>query len=137
MNVPAAAQIPLLLKDLDSVGEARLAAHREQILRLARLASAAKLEGEAPKGAVQAVVAGTTLLLPIGDVVDLKQEKARLGKEVAKLAAELDKIAKKLGNEQFLAKAKPEVVEEQRERQAETEAARAKLQSALDRLSAV
>ena len=78
-----------------------------------------------------------TILLPLGDVVDLAKEKARLAREVAKLEGEIDKIARKLANEQFLAKAKPEVVEEQRERQEETARARDKLQAALERLAAI
>ena len=92
--------------------------------------------GEPPKGAVQAVLDEATLVLPIGDVVDLAQERQRLQKEIAKLEGEIDKIVKKLGNEQFLAKAKPEIVEEQRERQSEAEQARAKLKEALGRLAA-
>ena len=44
---------------------------------------------------------------------------------------------KKLGNPDFLARAKEEVIEENRERLAEAEAAKAKLESALNRLEAV
>ena len=136
MNVPAAAQVPLLLKDASSESLARLERHRDLIVRLARLSRVGSLAGEPPKGAVQAVLDEATLVLPIGDVVDLAQERQRLQKEIAKLEGEIDKIAKKLGNEQFLAKAKPEVVEEQRERQSEAEQARAKLKEALGRLAA-
>jgi len=135
MNVPAAAQIALLLKDPSAESAARLDRHKEPILRLARLSEARPIEGDAPKGAVQAVLDEATIVLPLGDVIDLAQEKARLSREVAKLESEIDKIAKKLANEQFLAKAKPEVVEEQRERQAEAEQARDKLKAALSRLA--
>jgi valyl-tRNA synthetase len=137
MNVPPGARIPLLLRGASPESRARLERHRDLVLRLARLASAAPLEGEAPKGAVQAVLDESTLVLPIGDVVDLAKEKARLAKEVQKLDGEIDKIAKKLGNEQFLAKAKPEVVDEQKERQSEAREARARFQEALARLAAV
>jgi valyl-tRNA synthetase len=137
MNVPPAAQIVLLLKDPLPESARRLERHKDLILRLARLAEARAIEGDAPKGAVQAVLDEATIVLPIGDVVDLGQEKARLAREVTKLEGEIDKIARKLANEQFLAKAKPEVVEEQRERQEETARARDKLQAALERLAAV
>ncbi|MBV9522550.1 MAG: hypothetical protein JO010_07140, partial [Alphaproteobacteria bacterium] len=60
----------------------------------------------------------------------------RLTKEIARLDGEAEKIGRKLGNAQFIAKAKAEVVEEQRERLAEAEQTRAKLAAALDRLSA-
>ncbi|MBX6367213.1 MAG: valine--tRNA ligase [Rhodospirillales bacterium] len=137
MNVPPGAQLALLIKDASPESRARLERHRDLVLRLARLASADLLDGEVPRGAVQAVLDEATLVLPIGDVVDLAKEKARLAREVQKLDGEIDRIAKKLGNEQFLAKAKPEVVEEQQERQSEAEAARAKLREALARLASV
>ena len=43
---------------------------------------------------------------------------------------------KKLNNEAFISKAKPEVVEEQRERRAEADAVRHKLADAVKRISA-
>jgi len=136
MNVPAGAKIVLLLKDAAPSSLVRLETHRDLILRLARLERAEALIGEAPKGAVQSVLDEATILLPLGDILDLAQERARLAKEIARLDGEIDKTAKKLGNGQFLAKAKPEVIEEQRERQAEAEQARDKLKAALARLAA-
>ena len=47
------------------------------------------------------------------------------------------KIEKKLGNADFVAKAAPEVVEEQREKLAELKAVLAKLAGALDRLKSL
>jgi valyl-tRNA synthetase len=135
MNVPATAKIALLLKDAAPATLARLAAHRDLILRLARLESAEALSGEAPKGAVQSVLDEATILLPLGGIMDLGQERARLAKEIARLDGEIDKAAKKLDNVQFLAKAKPEVIEEQRERQAEAKQARDKVFEALKRLA--
>ena len=82
------------------------------------------------------MVEGTILILPLGDVVDLGQEKARLGKEIDKLDGEIAKFAAKLGNPGFLAKAKPEIVEEQREREADTRRDRDRLKAAYDRLEA-
>ena len=67
---------------------------------------------------------------------NLTAERARLTKEVATLAADIDKTAKKLGNPDFVARAPEEVVDENRERLADAEAAKAKLESALARLGA-
>jgi valyl-tRNA synthetase len=137
MNVPASASIPMLLKDAAPETARRLDAHREIIQRLARLSRADLLAGEPPRGAVQAVLDEATVMLPIGDVVDLEQERARLARELARADGEIEGIARKLANPQFLAKAKPEIVAEQRERQAEKAATRAKLKAALDRLAAM
>ncbi|HEV2301825.1 MAG TPA: valine--tRNA ligase [Stellaceae bacterium] len=136
MNVPPAARPPLFVKDADAAATARLERHREHFLRLARLARIDKLE-TIPKGAVAAVVEGTSLILPLGGIVDLGREKARLEKEIDRLDGELARIAAKLGNPGFLAKAKPEVIEEQREREADAGRDRNRLKAAYDRLAAV
>ncbi len=134
MNVPAAAKIPLLLRDADAANAARLDRHRNLIERLARLDSLEALEGEAPKGAVQIVLDEATVLLPLAAVIDVGQELARLKREVTKAESEIAQIDKKLANRQFLAKAPPAVVEEQKERRAETAQLRDKLAAALGRL---
>jgi valyl-tRNA synthetase len=134
MNVPAAAKIPLLLRDADTVNQKRLVRHRDLIERLARLSSLETLIGDAPKGAVQIVLDEATVLLPLSEVIDLDQERARLIREMDKAAGEIAKIDKKLANQQFLAKAPPDVIETQHERRAETTQLRDKLTAALERL---
>jgi valyl-tRNA synthetase len=136
MNVPPAAQIELTLKDANAGSLARLATHRDLILRMARLSSVEPLVGPTPKSAVQAVQDEATLVLPLEGIVDLDKERARLTKEIDKLAGEIKKIDAKLSNEQFVAKAPDEVIEEQRDRRATADQARDKLQKALDMLSA-
>ncbi len=61
------------------------------------------------KAALQIVVEGATVLLDLAGAVDLDKERARLAREARALAAELDKIAQKLANPQFIAKAKAEI----------------------------
>jgi valyl-tRNA synthetase len=77
------------------------------------------------------------LAVKLGDVVDLVQERMRLGKEIGRLDADLAKFAAKLGNPGFLTKAKPEVIDEQREREADTRRDRDRLKAAYERLEAV
>jgi valyl-tRNA synthetase len=142
MNVPAASELAAYITETRSQGREWIARHNDQIRRLARLKATVFADAAEQrrltdgKSALQVVVEGTTVLLDLAGAVDLGKERARLQKEAAGLAAELDKIAKKLGNEQFLAKAKPEVIEEQRERQAEAETALARLNSAIGRIGA-
>jgi valyl-tRNA synthetase len=134
MNVPAAVKVPVLVKDADATVTARLDHHREHILRLARIERIELADIVLPRS-VSVVVEGTTLILPLGDVVDLGQEKARLGKEIARLDGELAKFSAKLANPGFLANAKPEIIEEQREREADTRRDRDRLKAAHDRLA--
>jgi valyl-tRNA synthetase len=135
MNVPPAARVPLLIKDAEPVAAQRIENHREHFVRLARVERFEPVES-LPPGGIQAVVEGATLILALGQVVDLPKERERLGKEIGKLNAELAKIGAKLANEKFLAKAKPEVVEEQRERHVDVTRDRDRLRAAYDRLTA-
>ncbi len=59
-----------------------------------------------------------TACLYVAALIDLKAEIARLEKEIARHKGDIAGIDKKLSNEQFVAKAPPEVVEEQHERPA-------------------
>ena len=136
MNVPAGAQIPLLLKDASPETVRRLDTYRDIILRMARLSSADTTAEAAPKGAIQAVLDEATVVLPLAGVIDLDQEKARLSKEIDKLTGEITKIDQKLDNANFVSRAPEEVIEEQRDRRATAEAAKQKLADALARLSA-
>ncbi len=136
MNVPAAAQIDMLLKGANDRSKARLAAYNDIIKRLARLSKAEISEAEPPKGALQMVVEEATIILPIADVVDLEQERARLKKAIEKEQQQIEKIDKMLSNKGFLAKAPEEVVEEQRGLKAEAENVIAKLSQALKQIEA-
>lgn len=75
-------------------------------------------DGERPKGAVTSVVETTEIYLPLGDMASLEEEKGRLLKEIAKAREELERIGKKLKNPEFLAKAREDVVEKEREKEA-------------------
>ncbi len=135
MNVPPGARIPLILKGASAGTQERVAAHRALIDRLARL-SDIRFGDDVPAGSIQDVVGEATVVLPLADVIDLEQEKARLQKEIGRADGEIAKIDKKLSNRGFLAKAPPDVVEENRERRDEADRARAKLAEALKRLEA-
>jgi valyl-tRNA synthetase len=136
MNVPPGARLPLLVRDAEPVATEQLARHRDHFVRLARVE---RIEPAAslPPGAVQIVVDGATLILPLGEIVDLAREKARLAKEIGRLEGEIAKIAAKLGNPQFLAKAKPEVVEDQRGREADASRDRDRLKAAYERIAGI
>ncbi|MDP6515013.1 MAG: class I tRNA ligase family protein, partial [Alphaproteobacteria bacterium] len=135
MNVPPGAKIPLRHKDASPTAVARLAAHGDLVRQLARV-SEIEVGAAAGHGDLQVLVDEVTLILPLGDVIDIDREKARLEKEAAKLAGEAAKIEKKLGNKDFLARAPEHVIEEQRQRRAEADQSRRKIEDAVARLSA-
>ena len=133
LNVPAGAKLKLLVVGANDTTRKRLDVHRAAIERLARI-EGIEAAAAAPKAALQIVVGEATYALPVGDVIDLKAEGARLQKEIKKLADEIGKIDAKLGNANFVSRAPEEVVEEQRERRAQAEQTRARLSTALERL---
>jgi valyl-tRNA synthetase len=136
MNVPPAQEIAAYVTEAGGDEAAWLTRHDALIRRLARLTRIHPVATAAPakQNTIQVVVGGALLLLDLAGAIDIAKERGRLQKEVTSVRAELDKIAAKLGNEQFLAKAKAEAVEEQRERQAEARAALSRLDAALARI---
>ena len=132
-NVPAGAQIPLVLVAPPAEARARAERWGETIKRLARISEIAFAD-TAPKTSVQLLVRGGVAALPLEGIVDLAAERARLKKELQKLDADIAKVDAKLNNADFLARAPEEVVDEQRERREEAEARKAKVGEALRRL---
>jgi valyl-tRNA synthetase len=137
MNVPPAAQLALQVRDAGDATQARLKTHRGLLMRLARLSAIDIAAGTPAKGAVQVVMDEATFMLPLAGVIDVAREQSRLQKEIEKIGSEVSKLSSKLGNEAFVAKAPPEVIEEQRERLTEATAAKTKLAAALERLAAL
>jgi valyl-tRNA synthetase len=131
-NVPAAAQIQLALVAGKETRE-RAGRWEEAIRRLARVSAISFIDAP-PRGAVQLLVRGEVAALPLAGVIDLNAERARLEKELGKIADDISRIDKKLGNADFMARAPEEVVEEQRERREEAEGRQAKVREALERL---
>ena len=89
-----------------------------------------------PKGALQLVVRGEIVALPLAGVIDIAAERARLAKEMAKADADIARVDAKLGNPNFVARAPEEVVEEEKEKREEALARKAKIAEALERLKA-
>jgi valyl-tRNA synthetase len=104
------------------------------LTRLARL-EAVTQAATVPGGSAQIVVGEATYALPLAGIIDIEAEKGRLTKEIGKLDSEIAGVDRKLGNEQFVAKAPEEVIEEQRTRRAEAVDRRERIAAALGRLS--
>jgi valyl-tRNA synthetase len=131
-NISPAQRVPLVVKTSDGHQDAMLAAGRDYLVSLARLAHFEfGQETSKPELAATVVIQGLEVHVSLADVVDLDAEASRLQKELSKAEAALTRIIKKLGNEEFVRKAPAEVVS--RERAAQTELAdhRAKLKASL------
>jgi valyl-tRNA synthetase len=136
LNVPPAARPPLLVTEADDRQRQILAANAAVIGQMLRVAGL-KFAAAAEPGAVPYLADGAAFALPVAEFIDLAAERARLVKEIAARGADIERARRKLGNADFIARAPVEVVEENRERLAESEAAKVKLEGALARLEAL
>ncbi len=133
MNVPPSATAPLIAVGAEAETRERIARHEPAIRRLARVGEVG-FAAEVPKGSAQIVLGEATFCLPLGDLIDLQAEIARLEKELARNGAEIQRLEKKLGNEKFVANAPEEIVAAEREKLAEYTEARTRLEAALARV---
>jgi valyl-tRNA synthetase len=135
MNVPPSVKTPVLLRDAAPVTLQRAVAWADAASRLARVSSVEPAAGRAPSGSAQIVLDEATLILPLADLIDLSAERTRLERECARAADDREKVQRKLANADFVSRAKPEVVEENRERERAATHEIARLEAALARLS--
>jgi valyl-tRNA synthetase len=90
-----------------------------------------------PRGAATAVIGALEIYLPLDDLVNLDEERARLSKEVGKVEDELGRVQKKLDNADFIAKAKNEIVQKEREKATQFEEKIRTLRSSLAKLEEI
>ena len=133
MNVSPATRLPLFV-----VGDQAFMTAAAPVLQaLAKLKEVTVFADEAAwataaQAAPVAMVGEARLCLFME--VDVAAEKARLSKEATRLEGEIAKASAKLGNEAFVAKAKPAVIEQEQKRLADFTATLAKMREQLTRL---
>lgn len=135
MNVSPATRLPLYV-----LGDTAFMQANAAVLQgLAKLSEVKVFTDEAAwaaaaQAAPVAVVGEARLCLFME--IDVAAEKARLSKEAARLEGEITKANAKLGNEAFVAKAPPAVIEQEKKRVADFGATLAKVREQLARLGA-
>ena len=118
MNISPAQRVPLY-----ALGDsAFIEAHAGALQALAKLSEVRAFADEAAwQAAAQAapVAVAGDIRLALHVEIDVAAEKARLGKEIQRLEAELAKAQGKLANQAFVAKAPPAVIEQEKARLAD------------------
>ena len=133
MGVPPSTATPLVLIAPTARAAKSADDWSESIKRLARV-ERIESAGAAPPGALQLVVRDQVVALPLGGIIDLATETARLDKEIEKVRLEIAKVEAKLDNDEFLARAPDEVIAEHEERRETFQERLAKLSHARKRL---
>jgi valyl-tRNA synthetase len=134
VGLPPGKRVPVVFRGNDEQHEliGRLEA---QIKALARIDKVTVIRDEPrPAVAASAVVQGAEVFLPLEGLIDVDEERARLSRESDKLLADLENSRKKLRNQDFLTKARPEVVEKEKIRLAQLEETLDKLKRAQESL---
>ena len=116
MNVPPSKKAKMIFV---TTGEAEKATLLEGASFFQRLAGASEVAVQTdkagiPTDAVGTVIAGAEIFIPLDELIDIEKEIERLTKEKANLEGELKRVEGKLGNEGFVAKAPPKVIEEEK-----------------------
>ena len=93
-------------------------------------------DADDPQNCAGVVAGDLTLYLPLEGMLDIAAECQRLKDERGKLLSQLERTRKMLGNENFVQRARPDVVQRERDRLREQEAAMAQLDERLASLCA-
>ena len=112
MGVPVGLKLPLVLAEADEAAKAAITRNEALIFRLARVDSIT--ETAIPKGSISIAAPGAVFGLPLEGVIDVKAEKARLEKALAKIEKEAAGLRNRLGNPKFVENATQEVIDESR-----------------------
>ncbi|HEX8550295.1 MAG TPA: valine--tRNA ligase [Abditibacteriaceae bacterium] len=122
-------KVPFVLVAQDSA-RATVEEAQSYVLQLTN-AESLTFATEAPDNAISSALPGIELFLPMSGLVDVERETARLSKERDDRLKDLAKVAAKLGNEKFVAKAPPEILQKEQDKRAEIEAALAAIDARL------
>jgi valyl-tRNA synthetase len=114
-NIKPATEIRILLQQGGSSDRDLSQKTAPLLERLARVTDIDWLDDDAdPPPNALALVGDLKVMVPLAGLIDVDAEKARLKKEIDRLEADLERIAKKLGNENFVSKAPEAVVEKEK-----------------------
>ncbi|MTH62826.1 valine--tRNA ligase [Paracoccus shanxieyensis] len=135
IGVPAGARPDLIVTEADAAAQAALAANAPLIERLARVNP--PQAGAMGAGMISVAALGASFALPVGEMIDVKAETARLEKSVGKTEKDASGLRGRLANPKFVENAGPEVIEETREKLAALEDDIARIKGALAQLAAM
>jgi len=116
MNIPPARKAQVLIRTSGPEGDLI----RAQAELIALLGKAEPLEAgpgvKKPAVSASTVVRSHEIFLPLAGLIDVETERKRLERELEKVIRDFDQSMRKLQNEDFLGKAKKDVVERERTR---------------------
>lgn len=138
MAISPAKQIPLSLRNVDTITQQRIDKYLTTLSALAKVSQVHILSAKASAPAsATAVVGEMELLIPMAGLIDKEAEVARLSKEIKKLNKDIQISESKLNNSNFTDRAPQEVIQKEKERLAQAQQAKGKLSKQLEMIEAL
>ncbi len=116
-NVPPREEVRVAVRFLDDSVRGPVLAQAGMVRALARVGNLELDATDRPKGSIAQVSAKMEVFVPLEGLVDLEKERERLSREIERLTGDIDRIGKKLANENYVKRAPADVVEKDRDRE--------------------
>ena len=138
MNISPSLNLTATIQTKDSEIKAAIEQYQDILINLAKLDFFSVTDkAERPKSSATAVVGGATIFVSLEGIIDFAKETLRLEKEMNKLVKELATVSKKLENDNFLAKAPEDVVQQVKAKHSLLQEKQQKLQSNLNKIKEI
>lgn len=130
MNVPQASKPTVLIQVSDDETKALIEDQKDYIYRLTNSSNVivGKELQKPPLSAALVIPGGIEIYMPLAGLIDIQKEKERLSRSLEKVISDLEQLNKRLSDEAFLSKAPEEVVAREKEKKAEMEALKARIE---------
>ncbi|MFP4472701.1 MAG: valine--tRNA ligase [Candidatus Omnitrophota bacterium] len=130
-NIPPQQSIECILTSKNTKTTELIQSAADMISPLTRIDSLSLQDVNAVENAAAGVVRDIKFFIPLGDIVDIKKERARMEDDLAVLKKNMASVEKRLQNEAFLGKAPQEVIEKDRGRLTDMQKKHSALQDVL------
>ena len=135
MNIAPSKKLKVVISASDEGQAAVLDEGRDYIINMGHLeALTLGVNQEEPKGAAIGVVGNARVYVLMEGMIDISGEKARLDKELARIAKDLGMVSRKLANRDFIAKAAESVVKKEEQKYQDLREKHGVLEAAIKKL---
>jgi Valyl-tRNA synthetase len=136
MNIEPSKRVNVYVDGLQARDIKLLSDHHHLIVNLAKLDSIQAIDGSINTNECASTVSGhLSLLVPLGDLIDVEEEKARLQRELDKLQKDIDKLSGQLNNPNFVERAPAAVVEKNKQDYAALIESQQQIKTQLDKIA--
>ncbi len=138
MDIAPSKPLSVLVRNLTADDSRRLQSNMAFLQNMAKLEAITVLaDGDTAPACAAQLLGKMDILIPMAGLIDKEAELARIAKQMEKAQQEHDRVASKLANEGFVAKAPEAVLAKEREKLAEALEAITKLKAQQEQIAAI